>query len=205
MKATIVGGDYAVESLFKSYGFDIVPTLDDSDLVVFTGGADVSPSLYNAERHSKTFIAKERDRFEVGVFNAARLKKLPCVGICRGGQLLNVLSGGEMYQHVTNHTRSHDLVDLISGDVIYVTSTHHQMMKPSKKAKIIAVANENGSREWWENGVFKRDVSTQDIEVVYYESTNSLCFQPHPEYAYRGHPSPMRDYFRNLIKKYLGV
>lgn len=203
-KVCIIEGSVAYYTLFTSLGFIVVSSIEESDLVVFTGGADVSPSLYGDTRHHTTGNDPHRDWREKAIFIKCQELKIPTVGICRGGQFLNVMSGGRMYQDVTKHTMPHEITDLETGDVIYVSSTHHQMMMPAENAVLVASSYLGGQREWYDGEVFRRDVSDQDFEVVYYPHTNSLCFQPHPEFnqdIYLG----MKQYFRECLKKYLSV
>lgn len=108
-----------------------------------------------------------------------------------------------MYQHVQGHTRSHSITDATTGEVVYVSSTHHQMMKPSSKGVLVAFSTLGGGREWYEGNVYMCDVSDQDIEVVYYEENKCLCFQPHPEFSgpeYEG----MKMYFKSLLERFFG-
>lgn len=205
-KCHIVFGNYEYHHLFKELGYELVDyilseQLEPVDLVVFTGGEDVTPGLYGAQAHPTTHNSVERDIFEKSVFDTCIRHNIPMVGICRGGQFLNVMSGGAMYQHVQGHTRSHSITDATTGEVVYVSSTHHQMMKPSSKGILVASSTIGGEREWFEGDVFMRDVSNQDIEVVYYEDTKCLCFQPHPEFTgpeYEG----MKMYFKSLLERY---
>ncbi|HEY9660041.1 MAG TPA: gamma-glutamyl-gamma-aminobutyrate hydrolase family protein, partial [Allocoleopsis sp.] len=132
-KVCIINGGDTYRRMFTDMGFTPCDTLDEADLVCFTGGADVSPELYGHKEHPSTFASKFRDEEEMVLYKEAVKLQKPLVGICRGGQFLNVMSGGEMYQDVTKHTMSHDLTDLETGEVVYVTSTHHQMMKPSDR------------------------------------------------------------------------
>jgi len=196
------GGDGAYRRLFAELGFLITSSMQKADLVCFTGGADVSPSYYGAEKHETTWSDKHRDEEEASVFEDALFREIPMVGICRGGQFLNVMSGGEMYQDVNKHAihGTHEITDLQTGEKVQVTSTHHQMMKPSPRGLLVASSGLGGYREWWEGGVFAREQSQEDVEVVYYEHTNALCFQPHPEFA--GYPA-MQEYFASLIRRFL--
>lgn len=117
------------------------------------------------------------------------------------GQFLNVMSGGRMYQHVEKHTRSHEITDTRTGESVFVSSTHHQMIMPSPKAVIVATASLGGEREWYDGEIARKDVSKEDIEVVYYPHTKALCFQPHPEFMspeYAG----MLKYFGSLLKEF---
>lgn len=199
--AFIVNGGAAYQNLFKRIGYELTDDIKSADLVVFTGGEDVTPELYGARSHHTTHNNINRDMFEADVYNLALRMSVPMVGICRGGQFLNVMSGGEMYQDVTKHLGDHELTDLVTGEVVRVSSTHHQMMKPSPNGLVVASASLGGDRLWWDHTVFQRDVSNEDIEVVWYEDTKCLCFQPHPEFmgvAYEG----MFNYFKSLIERY---
>ena len=187
--------------MFRELGFTVTDQ-ERAELVCFTGGADVTPSYYGEPNHS-SYNDEYRDAKEERLFHHCLERGIPMVGICRGGQFLNVMSGGKMYQNVTQHGFPHFLVDNITGETVYVTSTHHQMMLPSNEGAIIAMSRGvNSQREWFENQVFKRDVSEEGIEVVFYEHTKCLCFQPHPEFD--GYQE-MRNYFHSLIQRYLKV
>lgn len=199
MKVAIVDGSVPYKHLFENGGHEIVHRIEDADLVCFTGGEDVTPALYKAHKHPFTHNSEARDAREKEAFEICRGLDIPMVGICRGGQFLNVMSGGAMYQHVSKHAGDHDMTDLLTGEIIRVSSTHHQMFKPAGNAIILATANQGGTREWYEGAEFFADVSEEDYEVIYYEETQSLCFQPHPEFSGERY-GPMKDYFYRLIE-----
>lgn len=191
------------KSMFKKLGFNVVVDVDAADLVCFTGGSDVTPDLYG-EPNLASYNDVYRDEKEKRLFEFCLENKIPMVGICRGGQFLNVMSGGKMYQDVTNHGGSHYLVDEETGETVYVSSTHHQMMLPNDESAII-IAKSRGvrsHREWYFNNIRKRDENDEGIEVVYYTHTNCLCFQPHPEFD--GYPG-MTNYFRSLLNRCFDV
>lgn len=76
-------------------------TLDVLDGVIFSGGIDVDPAAYGADRHPTTDPAQEhRDRAELALLEAALERDMPVLAICRGFQLLNVLHGGDLVQHL---------------------------------------------------------------------------------------------------------
>lgn len=201
-KVYIVNGSGAYRALFAGLGMSIAATIDEAELVCFTGGADVTPSLYGDEAHPKTYNDPYRDAEEVKIFNALKERGIPMVGICRGAQFLNVMSGGRMYQHVTGHLGDHEIVDVDSGEHVYVSSTHHQMMMPADNAIILGISTLGGTREWFDGQVAMRDVSNTDYEVVYYHDTRCLCFQPHPEFPGQ-HYNQMRAYFSRHVNNLL--
>lgn len=114
------------------------------------------------------------------------------------GQLINTLSGGAMWQDVNNHGGSHEIVDLLifKDKPFQVTSTHHQMMIPGPKGDVIAIAHRATS---FLSADSSRKKPEFDTEVVYYEHTKSLCFQPHPENGYCIKGSPTNVYFFELL------
>jgi putative glutamine amidotransferase len=76
-------------------------TLDLLDAVVFSGGADIDPSLYGAEPHPETDAPQSRrDAGELALLEAALERDMPVLAVCRGFQLLNVVRGGDLVQHL---------------------------------------------------------------------------------------------------------
>jgi putative glutamine amidotransferase len=76
--------------------------LDLIDALILTGGAgDVNPALYGEERHPETGpVQEERDAYELALARAAVERDLPTLGICRGMEVLNVVYGGSIEQHL---------------------------------------------------------------------------------------------------------
>lgn len=192
-KVLILRGDSykAVGEMFARHGYTPVydvEKLSEVNLVVFTGGSDVSPYIYGEEPDGARNCDPVRDEFERDLYYTALEEGIPCVGICRGGQLLNVLNGGHMIQDL----------GMISGDVqMYDSETiswfevrvdHHQGM--------ISVEDQYGSIaiSWYEE-----HKELPDYEI-WYEDTKTLCVQYHPEWGHK----PTEDRFFELIKEYLG-
>lgn len=203
-KVFIVESSRQYDTMFTEAGWTLVGNLYDADLVQFTGGEDVSPFLYGQPKHPTTYSDPRRDLVESGYYSWAQRRNIPMAGICRGGQFLNVMNGGSMYQDVKAHAihGTHEVKDIITAKKHQVTSTHHQMMKPGKSATWIALGDEahyiidhNGA-EFFDAG------SMNSIEVVHYAPTNSLCFQPHPEFT---GAFSTRDYYFELLERYLGL
>lgn len=71
------------------------------DGLILSGGADVAPELYGAQRHPLTDPARaDRDAWELALFRAAERRRMPVLAICRGLQLVNVARGGTLQQHL---------------------------------------------------------------------------------------------------------
>jgi gamma-glutamyl-gamma-aminobutyrate hydrolase PuuD len=76
-------------------------TLDALDGLIFSGGSDIDPELYGHEPHPETGeIYRERDDGELALLEAALARDMPVLAICRGSQLLNVVRGGDLVQHL---------------------------------------------------------------------------------------------------------
>jgi putative glutamine amidotransferase len=121
-------------------------TLAALDGLVFTGGPDLEPALYDAKPHPETTVTRpDRDRAEIALLTAALAQDMPVLAICRGSQVMNVALGGDLEQHVpdavghdghketpgtfSTHPVSVDpssRLHAILGDSIDVSSHHHQ-------------------------------------------------------------------------------
>lgn len=199
-KVYVVGGHSGVERMFMCEGWEISGSLNKADLFCFTGGADVCPALYGEKTHRTTHFDLKRDLQEIVMFTDALNRSIPMAGICRGGQFLNVMCGGSMYQDVDGHaiygTHVAERLDEENVSRINVTSTHHQMMMPSDQAIVIMKADT------------VHEVRTYDdtksyilgIEAAIYHHQKCLCFQPHPEFP-NAHET--REVFFSFINKYL--
>ncbi len=69
------------------------------DVLLMTGGEDVEPARYGAEPSPKLGgVNLRRDACDFALMAAARERKLPMFGVCRGLQAMNVFFGGTLYQ-----------------------------------------------------------------------------------------------------------
>lgn len=124
--------------------------LERIDALVVTGGAfDVDPSYYGGEEKHATVVTKDRrTAFEFAVTRGALEQDKPVLGICGGQQLLHVVLGGKLIQHIPDAVEAplpHEqpnprnepghLVHLAPGthlhaivgaDTLAVNSAHHQ-------------------------------------------------------------------------------
>lgn len=216
----LVMGSNQYPSLFQNEGWEVPHYTEDDadrgvDLVCLTGGCDIDPEMYNETLHINTQNPdRKRDRTEVMIFNKCIEMGVPIVGICRGAQILTVLSGGTLIQHVIGHQTYHHIVT--EQGEIHVSSSHHQLMYPWKTEHLLlgyaeGLSNTYSGRdedgEYFQHvfpeSAFTDDEKVKEPEVVFYPKTRALCHQAHPEWMNAG--SQYTKYFFNTIKEYLGV
>ena len=126
----------------------LAPLLDRFAGICLSGGPDLDPSTYGAERHRELGPTEpDADRFEIELAQLAWERNLPLLAICRGSQTLNVARGGTLIQHlpeleqVTIEHRQTEAGDAVThaveldgdsmlagfaGTRIEVNSFHHQ-------------------------------------------------------------------------------
>ena len=135
--------------------------LDRIDGVVITGGAfDVDPAIFGAEdRHATVTTKDRRTAFELAITRGAVLRDTPVLGICGGQQLLHVVLGGALIQHIPDEVKdalAHEqpnprdepghsvaitkgtlLHKIVKTDELQVNSAHHQAAKDAPLGVII--------------------------------------------------------------------
>ncbi len=196
--------DNLIANMVREAGHDLtIDPGDDFDCALLSGGPDVDPRIYGEEPIPGTSPDFRRSLKEVA-FLTGRAAALPKVGICYGGQLLNCISGGRMWQDVTGHAiQGTHIIKTGAGILLEASSTHHQMMRPGAGAVVLATARQSTSKvaqneKWLLEGDGKND--WDDAEVIWYKDTSSLCFQPHPEYK---SGEGCRGYFFGLVNTYI--
>lgn len=190
--------DMTKEVFLGSGLYEISSSLTQSDIVVWTGGADIYPSLYGEKPIPGCYYNPDRDKIELDILDQVLPLNKFLVGICRGAQLLNCKpNGGTLWQDVNGHGSTiHLSVDIPSGKNVKLNSVHHQMMRPSKDGEIVAFTKRSTKKEA-QNELWKGDPEI-DPEVIWFPKTKSLCFQGHPEF---GHPETTK-YFHTLLDRY---
>lgn len=187
-----IAGPPAIEAAFAemfaraSCYFDSNPL--ESDLVVFTGGPDVCPSLYGLEEknhHSKTYFNKARDNQDMQLYSDCIMNRIPMLGVCRGAQFLHVMNGGKLYQHVDNHTGDHPMFCTRTKNLVQkVSSTHHQMVmlntSQTNPMEVLGIAHK--SRKRYRTPLDYDEGQHQDIEAYFYPLHCCLGVQGHPEF-----------------------
>ena len=213
-------GDDFEGHIFSDRGFPVIKGVHAynesqvADIMVWTGGEDIDPALYGEKPLVSTNFNPHRDAREMKFWREAyqldrdthSSEHIMKIGICRGGQFLNALNGGRMWQDINYHGggESHHVLDHESGRLRNVSSTHHQQMIPSRDAVVVATTK-MATRKYsegveWQRGTKNHaDKEAIDYEVLWYPNTRTLCFQPHPEYTL---PKDCEDYFFELIERY---
>lgn len=154
-----------------------------------TGGEDISPSQYNAERHPETkSVSEERDRLELELARRFMRDRKPILGICRGSNVLSVVEGGSLIQHIpdlkldeqhgspdpsspmSHHqisfVKNTKLKEIVGKDSITVNSHHHQSIKTPGDNFVVAATSPKGI-----------------VEAIEHKDRNYFCIgiQSHPE------------------------
>jgi gamma-glutamyl-gamma-aminobutyrate hydrolase PuuD len=202
-KIYVVGNSREYSRWIKNH--ELVDNLADADIVLFTGGEDVDPSLYGKQKHHTTYSNIHRDLQEKEIFDQVKPNQL-CLGICRGSQFLCVMNKGILVQNVNNHATfgTHQIYDRL-GNVYEITSTHHQMQYPFllPETNYTVLYHAGNRADYYEgDGV---NYPPCDPEIVLYKTPGlpkCLAIQGHPEMM--RNEAPVIDMLNKLIDKYVG-
>jgi len=170
--------------------------------VLFTGGEDVSPPLYGGVNDRLSVTSSRRDDLEKKIFLYCKKNGIKMIGICRGIQFLNVMSGGKMCQHVESHAGiEHSILYPALKERHFVNSLHHQMVKLPENAIPVALAKPELC-DWCfdENGKMS-DPPSEEIEAAIFPKDNAIGVQFHPEMMGSGERG--RIFFINMMKDFL--
>jgi GMP synthase-like glutamine amidotransferase len=153
-----------------------------ADLVVFSGGPDVDPSLYGDRTLDCTHVDKFRDVEDEQLYDLCKRERIPMLGICRGSQYLWTKLGGSLYQDVDGHNSGeHEILYLPTKTKYLASSVHHQMVVPKsiEGLRLLATSNESQSRK----GDSRESVGrSSDFEIWAHGPSAILGIQGHPEY-----------------------
>ena len=178
------------------------------DALLLSGGEDLDPAWYGASASPDLGeVDRERDLFELALFAAARQRRLPILGICRGIQLINVGLGGTLWQHLPGErpspvehdrrdartTRTHDVslepgsraAEVLGRTGMTVNSFHHQGIRelaPSLRAT-----------GWADDGLIEAVEGTEGEPWL-------LAVQWHPEEMHADAVAPELGLFRAFVE-----
>ena len=166
------------------------------DGILFSGGGDVEPTLYDAEDRGSEGVEPERDSLEIAFVRRAADEGVPIFGICRGQQIINVALDGGLLQDVGEHRQdapreaathvvqveSGSRLAEVIGREVEVNTFHHQVVDPERIGrglKVTAVSSD-GQR-------FIEGLESEDGKI--------LAVQWHPE------DMTDRDWARRLFRR----
>lgn len=138
------------------------------DGLIVTGGAfDVPPSYYgDTHQHDSVITKDRRTAFEFAMTRGALERKLPILGICGGEQLLNVVLGGTLIQHIPDsidnpleheqknprNEPGHD-VAIVTGTLLHrlvgretlpTNTAHHQAVEKPAPGAVVNAKSSDG-------------------------------------------------------------
>lgn len=144
------------------YGSEINDLINIIDGLIVPGGdEDINPKFYNQEIISNKVKTNDaRAEFELALVKSAVEKDMPIFGICNGLQIINVLFGGTLIQHIPdthpsdiNHEQpppknvpTHEITvkkgtlfeGLVNKYTFMVNTTHHQAIDKIGKELVIS-------------------------------------------------------------------
>jgi putative glutamine amidotransferase len=139
-------------------------------LVITGGNFDIDPALYgSSNRHESVATKDRRTRFEWAITQGALDKNIPILGICGGHQLINVMLGGTLLQHIpddipnalehqqrlagTPQGMPHHDIEIVEGTLLHkitvssgykTNSSHHQAVAKLGKGLVVNARTTDG-------------------------------------------------------------
>ncbi|HZZ48701.1 MAG TPA: gamma-glutamyl-gamma-aminobutyrate hydrolase family protein [Pseudonocardia sp.] len=150
------------------------------DGLIVTGGPDVDPDRYGAQRDRHTQPPDPaRDDTELAALELAQQRGVPVLAICRGAQVLAVSRGGTLHQHLPTHRPrvagqfEPNHIRIAEGsrlaEALGTSSTmachHHQGIDEPGSGLVVTAWNDEGGIE-----------GVEDPSLPYF-----VAVQPHPE------------------------
>jgi len=186
--------------VFLPLGVDPSLYVERLDGLLMSGGADIQPELYGSEPAPETYKPEPiRDEFETALLDAVIDLELPVAGICRGLQMINVYSGGNLIQDVPRHavrdkppaTEVHtvkimegSLLEKLYGPSREVNSLHHQSIGDIGENLVITARSEDGG-----------------VEGIEHQSLPIVAVQWHPEMMTSRDTDPLFNWLVTEAKK----
>lgn len=161
---------------------EVIASLDG---LLIIGGQDLDPTLYKAqsevtyqsvEGRGQRYLRpldyapnRQRDDFEMALYHAAKVKRIPVLGICRGLQLINVAEGGTLHEELPESQIFHEagldgwaqghfikidpgtkIHELLKVEHYFMSSRHHQGIDKLGKNLRASARTEDGLVEIFE-------------------------------------------------------
>ncbi len=128
--------------------------LEALDGLIIPGGGDIDPILYHGERHPEIYsVDRERDEFELKLAEIALDSELPILGICRGMQILTVLTGGNLIPHVPDQNDNPLLHRVDPEPGVRIPTEHQVQIKSESRLAQMVQTTEISVISWHHQGV----------------------------------------------------
>ncbi|MCG3133750.1 MAG: putative glutamine amidotransferase [Planctomycetes bacterium] len=135
---------YAERVTSAGGSYEVLPWTGDAqkdaarfDALVLCGGDDVDARHWGEENHPTVeLVPAIRDAYEIALVRAAAERRVPMLGVCRGGQVMNVAMGGTLVQHVPDlpgagmHAKGH------VHEVALAPGTHVRRLRGAERARV---------------------------------------------------------------------
>ena len=205
LEAVVLSGGIPLPIPCLSDSEQLKVILDMCDGLLLPGGVDVNPSYYDEDPHQQLgFVQPDMDAIGIKLIQLAAERKMPMLGICRGGQMLNVAFGGSLYQDIAatyekpsiQHQQKAPsslamhkikveegtlLFEIIGSTEVFTNTLHHQAVKALGKDLIVSARASDGI-----------------IEAIESEDRTILGLQWHPELMIHTQPE-MNKIFAHFI------
>ena len=162
------------------------------DGIILQGGDDLSPELYGEVNSHVEKEVKFRDYFEFALIELALEKNIPVLGICRGMQLMNVVLGGDLHQHLDEemwgqhisfyNPKAHVFDTISPFDHEVILSTEGILYKQYGKRNLMVNSSHHQGIRVLAPHLFAEAISKEGlVEAISNESKKMLGLQWHPE------------------------
>lgn len=175
--AVTMAGGIPVALPCEPGALDLVrPLLERIDGLLLTGGGDIDPEAFGGRAYEEwssaevAYVCRIRDDFEEELVKVAWEMDLPCLGICRGMQVMNVVLGGNLVRDVSEQrgfcARLHlmeppftrpchrvsvaegsRLAQILGGCDLGVNSIHHQAISTIAPGGVVTAHCGDGTPE----------------------------------------------------------
>ncbi len=157
--------------------------LSNLDGVILAGGGDVDPKHYQGDMHEKIIrLDAERDDTELELARLLLNKNIPTFAICRGLQIINVLLGGTLHEHIPDaygekvlhrlppHNQTEHILEIKKGSMLAellgahhfsAVSWHHQAIKDLASGFVSVATAPDGVIEAVESNHYPNLISVQ--------------------------------------------
>ena len=184
---------------------DYVSLLD--GLLLTGGDCDIDPKLYGVDTcHATVVVKHSRTAFEIALCKAFLAAGKPILGICGGMQLLNVVFGGTLHQHLPEVVINKDApVVNHSPKMRAFLMAHNVTLVPGTKLSTFSSAETRGVNSVHHQAVdrigagLKANALSDDTLIEAFESTEHpfvMGVQWHPEFL-------LSDLDINLFKTFI--